>query len=164
MIDVLIRTAQYSKHHMTWKDPSLVPGMSDKEGSSGEEIDGIDGIWDYDSVLRCGICQQHFRKPRILPCGHTFCEECLIQLRDKTAREWRVKFPLSNKRGDGGTLHCQTPGCQYSMKLMNLTRWAPRNRLAAEALKIYKRNAFPHTVIINVLILSFWRLIVGCGG
>lgn len=161
MIDVLIRTAQYSKHHMTWKVPSLVPGMSDKEGSSGEEIDGIDGIWDYDSILRCGICQQHFRKPRILPCGHTFCEECLIQLRDKTAREWRVKFPLSNKRGDGGTLHCQTPGCQYSMKLMNLTRWAPRNRLAAEALKIYKRNAFPQTVILNVLILSFWRLIFG---
>ncbi|XP_062593450.1 uncharacterized protein LOC134254931 [Saccostrea cucullata] len=127
---------------MNWRILTLARGMSDNGGSNVEESDEADDFLDYDAVLRCHICHHLFRKPRILPCGHTFCEECLIQLRDKTAREWRMKFPLNNKRGDGGTLHCQIPGCQYSMKLMNLTRWAPRNRVASEAIKVLKRNSF----------------------
>jgi hypothetical protein len=113
--------------------------MSDSGALGLDESDEADEL-DYDVILRCHICHQYFRKPRILPCGHTFCEECLIQLRDKTAREWRTKFPLNNKRGEGGTLHCQIPGCQYSMKLMNLTRWAPRNKVASEILKMLKRS------------------------
>lgn len=120
--------------------------MSDKGDSGHEESDEGEDIFDYNSILRCRICCQYFRKPRILPCGHTFCEECLIQLRDKTAREWRTKFPLKNKHGDGGTLHCQAPGCRYSMKLMNLTRWAPRNRVASAALKVFQRNGASKSV------------------
>lgn len=124
---------------------SLTPGMSDKGDSGHEESDEGEDILDYNSILRCRICCQYYRKPRILPCGHTFCEECLIQLRDKTSREWRIKFPLRNKHGDGGTLHCQAPGCRYSMKLMNLTRWAPRNRVASAALKVFQRNGAAKT-------------------
>lgn len=130
---------------------SLTPGMSDKGDSGHEESDEGEDILDYNSILRCRICCQYYRKPRILPCGHTFCEECLIQLRDKTSREWRIKFPLRNKHGDGGTLHCQAPGCRYSMKLMNLTRWAPRNRVASAALKVFQRNGAAKTVRIPTL-------------
>ncbi|XP_043244213.1 tripartite motif-containing protein 2-like [Amphibalanus amphitrite] len=28
-------------------------------------------------ALRCAICGQHFRNPKILPCLHTFCQHCL---------------------------------------------------------------------------------------
>lgn len=131
--------------------PVSYPGMSDKGDSGHEESDEGEDILDYNSILRCRICCQYYRKPRILPCGHTFCEECLIQLRDKTSREWRIKFPLRNKHGDGGTLHCQAPGCRYSMKLMNLTRWAPRNRVASAALKVFQRNGAAKTVRIPTL-------------
>ncbi|XP_019629807.1 PREDICTED: tripartite motif-containing protein 2-like [Branchiostoma belcheri] len=29
--------------------------------------------------LCCGICQETFRKPKALPCLHTFCQECLTE-------------------------------------------------------------------------------------
>ncbi|KAL8617738.1 hypothetical protein ACOMHN_053571 [Nucella lapillus] len=31
--------------------------------------------------LTCFLCGLLFRRPRILPCGHTFCTECLVQLK-----------------------------------------------------------------------------------
>ncbi|CAH1269265.1 TRIM2 [Branchiostoma lanceolatum] len=30
--------------------------------------------------LSCGICQETFRRPKALPCLHTFCEECLTEV------------------------------------------------------------------------------------
>ncbi|XP_035678799.1 tripartite motif-containing 13-like [Branchiostoma floridae] len=32
-----------------------------------------EGLW-------CEICHETFRRPKSLPCGHTFCEECLTEL------------------------------------------------------------------------------------
>eukprot|EP00058_Branchiostoma_floridae_P021685 XP_002607175.1 hypothetical protein BRAFLDRAFT_68030 [Branchiostoma floridae] len=36
-----------------------------------------------DQFLTCPVCMLHFRDPRILPCLHTFCRECL--------QEWATK-------------------------------------------------------------------------
>ena len=30
-----------------------------------------------DYLLQCPICHCSFKKPRVLPCGHNFCENCL---------------------------------------------------------------------------------------
>ncbi|XP_078575608.1 tripartite motif-containing protein 2-like [Branchiostoma floridae x Branchiostoma japonicum] len=42
------------------------------------------GSADFDEqFLTCPVCMLHFRDPRVLPCLHTFCRECL--------REWATK-------------------------------------------------------------------------
>ncbi|XP_035678798.1 E3 ubiquitin-protein ligase TRIM17-like [Branchiostoma floridae] len=36
--------------------------------------------WSFpEDSMSCGICLQPFKLPKILPCGHTFCEECLVE-------------------------------------------------------------------------------------
>ena len=40
-----------------------------------------DDGYTWHSALTCYLCAQLFRRPRILPCGHTFCSECLVQLK-----------------------------------------------------------------------------------
>ncbi|KAI8519814.1 hypothetical protein Bbelb_030710 [Branchiostoma belcheri] len=46
--------------------------------------------------LSCGICLQAFTRPKILPCGHTFCEECLQKAAKGGLRcpTCRVRVPL----------------------------------------------------------------------
>lgn len=34
----------------------------------------------YTDALSCSVCLELFREPRMLPCGHTNCTECLQQL------------------------------------------------------------------------------------
>ena len=41
-----------------------------------EEIDYIDNLL---CQFNCAICMESFKIPLTLNCGHTFCEDCLIQ-------------------------------------------------------------------------------------
>ena len=44
------------------------------------------GTTDLEDLLECPLCLEKFRKQRILPCGHTFCEECLNEHASTTIR------------------------------------------------------------------------------
>ncbi len=59
------------------------------------------------AMLECGVCQEVFTDPRILPCGHTFCLKCLQNV--PTAKKsidsdkkipcpfCRKEFPIENQ-------------------------------------------------------------------
>ncbi|XP_077862300.1 tripartite motif-containing protein 2-like [Saccoglossus kowalevskii] len=47
-----------------------------------------------DDHLSCSICLEFYKNPKILPCLHTFCEQCLVDLKAKS----------------GGVLNC--PACR----------------------------------------------------
>ena len=47
---------------------------------------------DLEQKLTCSICLQLFREPRLLPCGHTYCQHCLTSY--ITSRP-----PTTNPRG-----------------------------------------------------------------
>ena len=38
-------------------------------------------------VLECPICYNKMKKPKILPCQHTFCWKCLKKIADTTAQK-----------------------------------------------------------------------------
>lgn len=30
-----------------------------------------------ETMLNCSLCHQHFKDPRVLPCSHTYCADCV---------------------------------------------------------------------------------------
>ncbi|ESO98399.1 hypothetical protein LOTGIDRAFT_159207 [Lottia gigantea] len=108
------------------------------EGSVGSS--GSDENPHWQSVLTCYLCGELFRRPRILPCGHTFCSECLARLREEVIREGKLNGTYSNKMKEIGHFVCPMPECRYSMRLMNLTRFSAKNKTVSEAIGALKRQ------------------------
>ena len=52
-------------------------------------------------LLECSVCLQVFQDPRILPCGHTFCLQCIQKTNNRLCalckREW--SFPANGFQG-----------------------------------------------------------------
>ncbi|KAH9518927.1 hypothetical protein Btru_008672 [Bulinus truncatus] len=48
-------------------------------------------------ILRCGICMEFFDVPIVLPCGHTFCLQCLTEMCKHASRNC-VLSPLKDLR------------------------------------------------------------------
>ena len=46
-----------------------------------------------DAVLQCVICIQPFTNPKMLQCGHTFCQECLQGVLNASRQTGRVSCP-----------------------------------------------------------------------
>ena len=42
------------------------------------------GLEELDEEITCPVCQEHFRDPKILPCLHYYCKECVRQLALRT--------------------------------------------------------------------------------
>ena len=38
------------------------------------------GFEELEEEITCPVCQDHFREPKILPCLHYYCKECVRQL------------------------------------------------------------------------------------
>ena len=51
---------------------------------------------DISEELTCPVCQEEFEDPRILPCGHNYCQKCIVQLLITVG----VPFPCPECRKD----------------------------------------------------------------
>ena len=51
---------------------------------------------DISEELTCTVCQEEFEDPRILPCGHSYCQKCIVQLSITVG----VPFPCPECRKD----------------------------------------------------------------
>ena len=43
--------------------------------------------------LTCTVCLEEFKEPKLLPCCHTFCKECLKRILEKSRQKKRISCP-----------------------------------------------------------------------
>ena len=75
-----------------------------------------------DQELQCSICHEMFKDPRMLPCQHTFCLECLEN--------------LSLKLGNGKTMDCSLCKRTHDLPIQNGVKGFPENLLMKSLLDI----------------------------
>ena len=83
-----------------------------------------------DQELQCAICLEMLRDPRMLPCQHTFCLECLEKL---------SKMNL----GNGKTLDCSLCKRTHDLPIQNGVKGFPKNMLMKSLLDIKTRPSAP---------------------
>lgn len=93
------------------------------------------------NALRCYVCGNLFHKPRILPCGHTYCAKCILNLRETAVQEFNKSCDkTAHRRGDCGFFTCPWPHCHYSMRIMNVSRWTLENKAVSQAVSMAKKQ------------------------
>ncbi|KAL4232174.1 interferon-beta production [Mactra antiquata] len=91
--------------------------------------------------LKCFVCDDYFIKPRILPCGHSYCEKCVLSLREKASHEFNlIRDRNAHRRGECGNFACPRPYCGYTMKIMNVSRWSVKNKALGKAADAARRH------------------------
>lgn len=65
----------------------------------------------------CGVCNRMYREPKILPCLHTFCADCVRQLEPFSVRRVNGdrRSPGEDNSGSGSTILC--PQCDSEVDL-----------------------------------------------
>ncbi|KAK7506444.1 hypothetical protein BaRGS_00002556, partial [Batillaria attramentaria] len=64
--------------------------------AAGDQITSK-AVTDRSEALKCALCLEIFKLPKLLPCFHTFCEQCLKNL---AAQHQSGKFPCPNCRSE----------------------------------------------------------------
>ncbi|XP_006823570.1 tripartite motif-containing protein 2-like [Saccoglossus kowalevskii] len=59
-----------------------------------------------EDLLTCSVCLERYKNPKILPCHHTFCEQCLMKL-----------------KGPRSTIKC--PNCREHLSVSNIRELPP---------------------------------------
>ena len=47
--------------------------------------------------LTCPICLKHFEEPKVLPCCHYYCRECIVQMQARTRGKDYFQCPECRK-------------------------------------------------------------------
>ena len=68
--------------------------------------------------LKCAVCSQQYKQPKVLPCLHSFCKSCLEGMLIKQGIGWRVGCPFCRTNVEVSVLYsCLFPIPLYSIKL-----------------------------------------------
>ena len=78
--------------------------------------------------LQCAICREMFRDPKMLPCQHTFCLECLENV---------------SKLGNGKTIDCPLCKRTHDFPIQDGAEGFPENMLMKSLLDIKTRPSAP---------------------
>lgn len=54
-------------------------------------------------ILRCLLCKKIFQTPRLLPCLHSFCQECIQGLLMKTEKQFQVRVTKQSNNDNKST-------------------------------------------------------------
>ena len=52
---------------------------------------------DLEKEVTCGVCQEHYTDPKILPCLHYYCKQCILRLALKTGKNKPFSCPECRK-------------------------------------------------------------------
>ena len=52
---------------------------------------------DLEKEVTCGVCQEHYTDPKILPCLHYYCKQCILGLTLKTSKDEPFSCPECHK-------------------------------------------------------------------
>ena len=55
------------------------------------------GVKDLEEEITCAICHEHYSEPKLLPCCHYYCKQCLYQLTLKTGSDKSLSCPECRK-------------------------------------------------------------------
>ncbi len=50
-----------------------------------EIVDEGKSLEQLEQEITCDVCQEHYTEPKVLPCFHYYCKECILKLAQKTA-------------------------------------------------------------------------------
>ncbi|XP_064651073.1 uncharacterized protein LOC135502294 [Lineus longissimus] len=76
----------------------------------------------------CSICLNEFVEPKITPCGHTFCKECLQKYVDNLTAE------------DGTPLELECPFCKQPLAIPDGVDSLATNRSTVDIINAHKRS------------------------
>ncbi|WAR20884.1 RAD18-like protein [Mya arenaria] len=124
---------------VAWSSVFIPDGSS--LSSDGSDKQTTKGAFTLEETLRCYVCEEYFTKPRVLPCGHSYCSSCILQLRENALAEFnKSRDQNAHRRGECGFFTCPWPNCHYSMRIMNVYRWTLRNKALATAVAAAKKR------------------------
>ncbi|XP_064607795.1 tripartite motif-containing protein 2-like [Liolophura sinensis] len=99
--------------------------IEDVKRKTGDKLDGPDQkrrlILDEDhfeeTFLKCAICRENYdnqvRTPKMLPCHHTFCQSCLLEM-FRVECEFRVALTSAYRSHLPSAVKIQCPSCRDS--------------------------------------------------
>ena len=93
-----------------------------------------------DNII-CPICHNDYEDPRILPCGHAVCHDCLQGLLDKDEPSWECPECSTMYIAVDGAK--SFPKSKYLLGVMKRGTPTPQNKVRIEKCKgLFTRNRF----------------------
>ena len=88
--------------------------------------EGIEGknLEDLEKDITCPVCQEHYTEPKVLPCLHYYCKQCILEVALRTGTNKPFSCPECRKETtlpEGGVEELKTAFFVHRLKSMYFT-------------------------------------------